>query len=195
MVPAPWSIHEAQKFQHLYVKHPLRWPSECLWVNCGQKILIDLSIPHNIEIAAAQLPNVTLVNVDELSKLRDETLQKREAEVPKAKAIIDQHRNEFLEWNELRKNAQVLRAVKQKLFDMHNCQMFLSAYNQSTKAPIQTTAAGDCLPTTAGTPSMAVNQFAIHKVIKNMAVKMRTQRQPGCSYIEAINDFITTHRN
>ncbi len=37
------------------------------------KLIIDLSIPYNVEIAAQDLPNVHLVNVDELSKLKDET--------------------------------------------------------------------------------------------------------------------------
>ncbi|MBA4140928.1 MAG: glutamyl-tRNA reductase, partial [Segetibacter sp.] len=148
--------------------------------NCGDKLIIDLSIPYNVEAEAQQLPNVTLINVDGLSKLKDETLAKREAEVPKAKAIIAEHKAEFIEWSNMRKNAPVIRAVKQKLHDMHQCQMFLSARNTTT---------------TTTHPNVALNQIAIQKVIKNMAVKMRQQHQPGCSYIEAINDFITTHRN
>jgi glutamyl-tRNA reductase len=32
----------------------------------------------------------------------------------------------------------------------------------------------------------------IQKVINGMAVKMRTQNQCGCNYIEAINEFIAT---
>lgn len=154
--------------------------------NKGNKIIIDLSVPYNVEAGVQELPNVTLVNVDELSKLRDETLQKRLEEVPKAKEIISDHKAEFLEWAEMRRNAPVIKAVKQKLFDMHQCRMFLSACNNSSK--IENAAATNEAP--AG-----INQYAIHKVIKNMAVKMRRHHQPGCSYIEAINDFITTHRN
>ncbi len=148
--------------------------------NCGQKLIIDLSIPYNVEKAAQNLSNVTLVNVDELSKLKDETLQKREAEIPKAKAIIAEHKAEFIEWSNMRRNAPVIKAVKQKLHDMHQCQMFLSSYTTYI---------------TDTTTDATVNQYAIQKVIKNMAVKMRNQHQPGCSYIEAINDFITTHSN
>ncbi|MEP7320121.1 MAG: glutamyl-tRNA reductase, partial [Panacibacter sp.] len=46
-------------------------------LNCEPKILIDLSIPNNIDPAARELPNTTLVNVDDLSKINDATLQKR----------------------------------------------------------------------------------------------------------------------
>lgn len=144
----------------------------------GEKIIIDLSIPYNVEKQAQELENVTLINVDELSKLKDETLQKRMAEIPAAKLIIEEHKNEFLDWSHNRRNVRYIKAVKQKLHDMHSCELYLSSgcsTFSNTLAPI--------------------NQYAIQKVIKNMALKMRLQHQPGCSYIEAINDFITTHRN
>ena len=150
--------------------------------NNGDKIIIDLSIPYNVDKDAQALPNVTLVNVDELSKLKDETLAKRVAEVPKAKAIIVEHKAEFLEWSDMRKNVPFIKAVKQKLHDMHYCGLYLSTYTPAAY-------------TTGTTAVTNVNQVAIQKVIKNMAVKMRQQHQPGCYYIEAINDFITTHRN
>jgi glutamyl-tRNA reductase len=150
--------------------------------NQGEKLIIDLSIPYNVEAEAQQLSNVRLVNVDELSRLKDVTLAKRVAEIPKAKEIIAEHKGEFIEWSSLRRNAPVIQAVKQKLHDMHRCEMFLSTYN--------------CANTIATiSPVLTVNQYAIQKVIKNMALRMRQQHQPGCSYIEAINDFITTHTN
>ena len=48
-------------------------------INGADKLIIDLSIPYNVEKAAQNLPNITLVNVDELSKIKDETLQKRDS--------------------------------------------------------------------------------------------------------------------
>lgn len=148
--------------------------------NNGKKIIIDLSIPYNVDKEAQQLPNVTLINVDELSKLKDETLQKREAEIPAAREIIAEHMEEFLEWSQMRKNVPFIKAVKQKLHDMHSCGLYLSSNTNYASGQ------------TALSP---INQVAIQKAIKNMAVKMRRQHQPGCSYIEAINDFITSHRN
>jgi glutamyl-tRNA reductase len=86
----------------------------------GEKVLIDLSIPYNVETEAGKLPGVTLVNVDELSKLKDKTLRKRKAEVPKAKKIIAAHIHDFLEWHEMRKHVPVLKAVKIKLQGIHH---------------------------------------------------------------------------
>ena len=85
----------------------------------GSKVLIDLSIPYNVASEAGELPGITLVNVDELSKLKDKTLHKRKAEVPKAKKIIAEHISDFLEWHEMRKHVPVLKAVKNKLQEIH----------------------------------------------------------------------------
>lgn len=144
----------------------------------GSKLVIDLSVPNNVEKAAGLLPNITLLNVDELSKLNDETLQKRMEEVPKAKSIIAEHITEFTEWSNMRKNVPYIKAAKQKLHDMQKCELYQSMYEHYTS-----------------NLSKPAEQNSIEKVIKNMALKMRQQHQPGCCYIEAINDFITTHRN
>lgn len=132
------------------------------------KILVDLSIPNNIEPSVGSLPQIRLANVDDLSTINDQTLQKRQAEVPKAMDIIRRHIAEFSEWYSLRKHVPVLRAVKQKLNDMHNCALFSAIH-----------------------PSSMIDQEAIQKVVNTVAVKMRNQHQPGCHYIEAINDFMT----
>ncbi len=136
----------------------------------GRKLIIDLSIPYNVEAAAEELNHVTVVNVDELSKMKDETIQKRKAEVPKAKAIIATHITDFLEWCEMRKHVPVLKAVKNKLEEI---QSGIPLYNY--------------------TPSLlpAYNSGEnIQKVINVMALKMRRENHRGCHYIEAINDFM-----
>ncbi len=141
----------------------------------GRKLVIDLSIPYNVETAAAAIDDITLVNVDDLSKIKDATLESRRAEVPKANVIISNHMGEFFEWQQMRKNAPLLKAVKNKLQAMHNCEMYTS-YSSRVNAP-------------------ASSPVAIQKVINGMAVKMRTENKPGCNYIAAINEFIATGTN
>lgn len=141
--------------------------------NKGTKLIIDLSIPYNVEASAIELSSITLINVDDLSKLKDKTLQKRIAEIPKAKAIIQCHLNEFLEWHEMRRHVPVLKAVKLKLQEIHTDPVFLKNFAcQSMSITISD------------------NQEKIQKVINGMAVKMRLQNQRGCHYIEAINEFM-----
>ena len=137
----------------------------------NNKLILDLSIPHNVEESVKYLPHVTVINVDELSKMRDETLAKREAEVPKAKAIIAEHISEFIEWHEHRKNVPLLKAVKIKLKEIHNNPLFIPLYNSTH------------------------TEEKIQRVINGMAYKMKEQNQKGCNYIEAINEFIATGTN
>ncbi|MEP6746425.1 MAG: glutamyl-tRNA reductase [Bacteroidota bacterium] len=145
----------------------------------GDKLIIDLSIPYNVEAAAQYLPNITLVNVDDLSKLKDKTLQKRKAEIPKAKAIIASHAAEFTDWYDMRKHVPVLKAVKDKLHQIHSCQINTGAYS-----------APSFINFTTEKP-----EARIQKVITTMAVKMRHQNKRGCQYIEAINDFMAPGAN
>jgi glutamyl-tRNA reductase len=144
--------------------------------NRGKKLLIDLSVPYNVEESAKKLDTITLVNVDDLSKLKDETLAKRQAEVPKAKAIIAEHLAGFIEWYEMRKHVPVLKAVKTKLEEIHTC----SLYTQTSP---------DTYSITPGTNPK------IQQVINGLASKMRKQNQKGCYYIEAINEFIAPAGN
>ena len=147
-------------------------------INNGDKLIIDLSIPYNVEAAANQLSNITLINVDELSKIKDATLQKREAEVPKAKEIIDQHIVDFLSWHAMRKNVPVLKAVKTKLTQMNSCTIFVNVFSSNLS------------------PSTAHNsEENIQKVINGMALKMRSQNQQGCYFIEAINEYLAISAN
>lgn len=136
----------------------------------GNKLVIDLSIPCNVERSAATLPGITLVNVDELSKIKDETLQKREAEVPKARAIIAEHIAELMSWHAMRKHVPVLKAVKTKLKELHSSRLAGAIVLPSEDADEQ-----------------------IQRVINGMATKMREHNQRGCHYIQAINEYIGTH--
>lgn len=142
--------------------------------NKNPKLIIDLSIPFNVEKEIALLPGMELVTVDELSRLKDETLQKRQQEIPKALSIITAHFDEFMEWLEMRKHVVVLKAVKSKLEEIHTQSLSLQ---------------------TAPKKSDPRQSDQIQRVINGMANKMRRQNQPGCNYIEAINEFIDAGAN
>ncbi|MBS1502769.1 MAG: glutamyl-tRNA reductase [Bacteroidetes bacterium] len=139
--------------------------------NKGSKLVIDLSVPSDVEAGAAALPNVTLVNVDELSKMKDETLKMREAGVPAARAIIARHMGEFEAWCRMRKNAPLLNTIKTRLTEIamiHEREL----NNPHTRCPY-----------------IAAEQ-TIQQVVNSIAGKMREQDQPGCYYLQAIVEFI-----
>ncbi|MFY7899048.1 MAG: hypothetical protein ACOVNY_02615 [Chitinophagaceae bacterium] len=145
--------------------------------NHPNKVLIDLSIPNNIHPNCIEIEGTTLVNVDDLSKINDATLQKRLAEVPKAKAIIQEHIQEFEEWKQMRKSVPVIKAAKDKLLSMQTCTLFNHYFVQHNQSTTNDT------------------QIRIQKVINNMAQNMRKQNKGGCHFIEAINDFMIISAN
>ena len=52
-------------------------------------LLIDLSVPRNIDSAAGRLENVTLYNIDDLEALTREGVQARERELAACHQIIE----------------------------------------------------------------------------------------------------------
>ncbi|HEY4935484.1 MAG TPA: glutamyl-tRNA reductase, partial [Puia sp.] len=131
----------------------------------GKKLIIDLSIPCNVEKSVAHLHGITLIDVDGLSKLKDETLLRRAAEVPKARQIIQNHLLELLEWHEMRKQVPLLKLVKIKLQEIHGSPLFEQSLSEE--------------------PSFINRDQKIQRVLNGMASKMRRENQRGCFYIEA----------
>jgi len=80
-------------------------------------LILDLSVPSNVDPKLNDLENITLVNLDELSQLTNDTLKKREQFIPKANAILNEVESEFLKWVDQRKFAPTLKALKQKLLN------------------------------------------------------------------------------
>lgn len=80
-------------------------------------LILDLSIPKNVNKNVSDLSNVTLVHLDDLSQITDETLENRKAHIPLAENIIEEIKAEFNSWLETRKFAPTIKALKHKLLD------------------------------------------------------------------------------
>lgn len=141
------------------------------------QLFIDLSIPYNIDPAVAELPSTDLVNVDVLSKIKDETLSMRLAEVPKAKAIINKHLTEFLDWHSKRQFVPVLKAIKSKLEELHAHPLYVSYVQSVTES------------------SPVASKEKIQRVVNGIAVKLMEENTKGCQYINAIHEYIATGTN
>ncbi|WP_452599087.1 glutamyl-tRNA reductase [Pontimicrobium sp. MEBiC01747] len=80
-------------------------------------LILDLSIPKNVNANVSELDNVTLIHLDDLSQITDETLENRKAHIPLAESIIEDIKTEFNSWLETRKFAPTIKALKHKLLD------------------------------------------------------------------------------
>jgi glutamyl-tRNA reductase len=137
----------------------------------GPKWVIDLSIPHNVEESVRHLPGITTVNVDELSRIKDETLARREADVPMAMEIVRLRVGEFAEWLAMRNHAPILREMKSKLLEIHQ-----SGHTEFTRKGLNGGSGPD---------------YQIQRVINDMAARMRSNSLQGCHYIQALHEFMS----
>ena len=78
-------------------------------------LILDLSIPKNVNENVNELDGVTLVHMDQLAQMTDETLENRKKHIPAAEAIIEEIKDEFMAWTKQRKFAPTIHALKAKL--------------------------------------------------------------------------------
>ena len=64
--------------------------------NLSKKLLIDLSIPRNIDPEIKNIKNMTLYSLDDLKTKLDHNKSKRHAEIQAAQGIIDVYTQEFI---------------------------------------------------------------------------------------------------
>lgn len=79
------------------------------------EILIDLSVPLNIDPAIKENKNFTLLNVDQLSKIVNENLEKRKSESDKVENIIDEEILELGNWFTISNGMPLLAELKGEL--------------------------------------------------------------------------------
>jgi len=100
-------------------------------IGSGNSLLIlDLSIPKNVADQVATLPEVSVVHLDHLSKITDDTLEKRRSYIPQAEKIISEVQTEFTNWLESRKYAPVIKALKEKLRSMKEAELDFQSKKQ-----------------------------------------------------------------
>ncbi len=78
-------------------------------------LILDLSLPKNVDATVQEIEGVTLIHLDYLSQLTDKTLERRKKFIPMAEAIIEEIKSEFIAWTEMRKFAPTIHALKSKL--------------------------------------------------------------------------------
>src|SRR5690242_4767601 len=60
--------------------------------------VMDLGVPRNIDPAAANLYNLYVYNIDDLTEIVEQNRHARESEIPRAEGIVEEHVGKFLSW-------------------------------------------------------------------------------------------------
>lgn len=99
----------------------------------NEKLLIlDLSVPNNVDEKLKANPNINLLDLDYLSNVTDKNLNKRKKYIPKAEKIISETKKVFDNWVETRKYAPTVNALKTKLKEIQENKINLLKKKTST---------------------------------------------------------------
>src|SRR5262249_37886644 len=79
--------------------------------------LMDLGLPRNVESSAAELYNVYVYNMDDLTDIVQQNREARESEVPRAEAIVEEHVAKFLSWQASVELVGLVDALRARLRD------------------------------------------------------------------------------
>lgn len=71
-------------------------PKNC--VDSAPMLIIDISVPRNVDPQVNTLPHVQLFDIDALQAVRTQGMQSREREIPKVQAIIQEELDEYTAW-------------------------------------------------------------------------------------------------
>lgn len=80
-----------------------------------QLLVLDLSVPRNVEPEVAGLPGVTLVDLDALHPRLEQAEALRQAAVPEAEAIVDRELAELMGWIRAEAAREALRPLREAL--------------------------------------------------------------------------------
>ncbi len=84
--------------------------------DCGRtQLLIDLSVPRNIDPSVAALEGVRLLGVDDIQPVIDSAFAQRKAGIQHAEKIIDEVAGTYMEWYDSLVLRPLIRAIKQNL--------------------------------------------------------------------------------
>ena len=96
--------------------------------NSKPLLILDLSIPRNVDTKINEIENVKVIHLDELSQITDATFEIRKRYIPKAELILNEIKNEFLSWIKHRKYIPALNAFKEKIITSEKKDSELKVY-------------------------------------------------------------------
>lgn len=81
----------------------------------NKQLIIDLSIPGNVDLRVKKLNNKEIVDVDVLSNKTKMTFENRKKQIPLVEEIINKYKIEFYEWLLFRRSTPAINSLKNSL--------------------------------------------------------------------------------
>lgn len=82
------------------------------------KVMLDLSVPRNIDPVVGELEFVDVANMDFLTDVTDEAYRRREENIPLVKKIIEDELTDYCNWLSTQRVVPTIKALTQKFDDI-----------------------------------------------------------------------------
>jgi glutamyl-tRNA reductase len=80
-----------------------------------RQLIIDISIPSNVDTEIKTWVNKDVIDVDDLSEKTGRTFEERKSQIPLAETIVEKYKDEFYEWLHFRKHVPAIHLLKESL--------------------------------------------------------------------------------
>ena len=81
-------------------------------------VIIDIAVPRDIDANIGRFECVCLYNIDDLNEQISRNEQKRRLEIPKARRIVDEFTDKFMQWQESLNLVPVISQLTQKAIEL-----------------------------------------------------------------------------
>lgn len=78
-------------------------------------LIVDIAVPRDADPRLGRLSNVFLYNIDDLDRLVEENLARRQAEIPRAEAIVEWEAHQFLRWMDSLEVVPTIKLLQRRL--------------------------------------------------------------------------------
>ncbi|MBC5811383.1 MAG: glutamyl-tRNA reductase [Candidatus Eremiobacteraeota bacterium] len=76
--------------------------------------IVDIAVPRDVDPEVTRIPNVSLVDVDELKDVVQVTIEQRREEIPLVEEIVTEHAQRYVRWYQSRVAIPVVASLVQK---------------------------------------------------------------------------------
>jgi glutamyl-tRNA reductase len=85
-------------------------------------LILDIALPRDVEPEVAELPNVFLYDIDDLSQIIEGNLERRRSEIAVAQQIIEEGTREFRAWYRARNVVPLIRELRGRAEDVREAE-------------------------------------------------------------------------
>jgi glutamyl-tRNA reductase len=103
--------------------------------NWERLVVVDASVPRNVEPEVGLVPGIQLVGIDELDSTLDENLERHKEAVPQVEALIENELAAFLSWHYSRNVVPVIADLRRRVEEVAGSELEMALKSMEYLSP------------------------------------------------------------